>query len=887
MGKDTLHTLPTLTDPALNVGGRIIVDTPATEQEGVLASGTIVGQRYEILRYLASGGMSVVYEVLDSATGRRRALKLMPSLLVRDADKKKRFEIEARIGATLDTELVVDVLDVGIDEVLEVPFLIMELLHGETLGNHLKRNGPLSPAKALTILHQIAMVLSIAQEKGIVHCDLKPENIFLLQRHDGVPRIKVLDFGIAWLTLEPSLDSPAAGLSAPLQRRPMGTPAYMAPEQKVSGQKLTAATDIFAFGMLAYTMLVGMPYRLEESDSPTRTNSARAKAQSLDIPLPPAFDEWFACATSARPDERFAGATEAMEALTPILECSAEGAPKTVNHMTPSTLLAKPRNFNRWPVTSIPALLLWIVLSLGIWGGLHRWGGFLFSNRVVVPTASSASTDLFYAPVGHPFVPINAAELFGPPETGVYNGGPCLVEPESGALVPRNWPPPKFRWIPGEGQNLFELRLLIEGKQMLRMFSTAAEWTIPANTWQELKKQANGGIITIMLRGASFDGAHLASPITAAPPAELYMAPVDADGSITFLTGKTRSTLMRLPIENNPAEPLLQPEDVRARIIAGGGQDSGEVACIGCHAVSPDGATVGFTAQAPWNNRLAQIVPGSSAGGRIGDEPQFLSQNAVMALRTPDLGMSAFSPAHWSEEERLMITPAGTGRNSKLVLLNLLSTDTPVQQELRRAGDARGAGAPSWSRDGKTVVYVSTNSEYTGRLSNGKADLYSIPFNGGVGGQAQPVKGASEAEIAEYYPAFSPDDRYLIFTHAPNGEMYSQPLAELSIVPVGGGTPTRLRANAPASCSGQKSPGVTNSWARWAPSIVHLNGKAYYWIVFSSKRLGNDRSQIFLTAVVDDGNELLSFGALHFPNQSPEHPNHMPDWTLDAKGIAP
>jgi hypothetical protein len=136
-----------------------------------------------------------------------------------------------------------------------------------------------------------------------------------------------------------------------------------------------------------------------------------------------------------------------------------------------------------------------------------------------------------------------------------------------------------------------------------------------------------------------------------------------------------------------------------------------------------------------------------------------------------------------------------------------------------------------------TVVYVSTDVETTGRLDNGYADLYAVPYNARQGGTATPLPGASDPAFAEYYPAFSPDDAWIAFNRIPSGNnMYDQPLAELDVMPAAGGTAVRLAANDPVACSGKTSPGVTNSWPKWSPDATTAGDRTHYWLIFSSRR---------------------------------------------------
>ncbi|HVY28804.1 MAG TPA: serine/threonine-protein kinase [Polyangiaceae bacterium] len=275
--------------------------------------------RYQVLRRIAGGGMGAVYEVLHIETNRRRALKVMLPELTASPMLRERFQREARVTANVNSEFIVDVFDAGVDQTTGMPFLVMELLEGHDLGDHLKKHGPLPAPEALVYLRQVATALDKTHAAGIVHRDLKPENIFLTQRDDGSPRIKILDFGISKVVKEAGTGGQAT--------QSLGTPLYMAPEQ-VLGEPVGPATDLYALGLIAYTLLVGESYWFEESQrfdnafgfavhcAKGPAESPRARAARLGRSLPPSFDAWFLRATHREPAQRFARASELVQGLT-------------------------------------------------------------------------------------------------------------------------------------------------------------------------------------------------------------------------------------------------------------------------------------------------------------------------------------------------------------------------------------------------------------------------------------------------------------------------------------------------------------------------------------------------------------------------------------------
>ncbi|WP_433927592.1 protein kinase [Sorangium cellulosum] len=284
-----------------------------------LAEGTVFARRYRVVRLIASGAMGAVHEVVHLETERRRALKVMHAHLFQSEEMRERFKREARIAAHIESEHIVDVFDAGVDEATGMPFLVMELLRGEELGHRLQRVGRLPPDEAVTYLHQAALALDRTHAANIVHRDLKPANLFLSQREDGSFLVKILDFGVAKLVAE--------GATAAGATRSLGTPLYMAPEQFQVGKKLTGAADIHALGMMAFTLLVGLPYWDPEANEagdviafamlairgPQEPPVQRARA--MGVALPPGFDAWFARATAVDPAARFRRATEAVQAL--------------------------------------------------------------------------------------------------------------------------------------------------------------------------------------------------------------------------------------------------------------------------------------------------------------------------------------------------------------------------------------------------------------------------------------------------------------------------------------------------------------------------------------------------------------------------------------------
>jgi hypothetical protein len=141
------------------------------------------------------------------------------------------------------------------------------------------------------------------------------------------------------------------------------------------------------------------------------------------------------------------------------------------------------------------------------------------------------------------------------------------------------------------------------------------------------------------------------------------------------------------------------------------------------------------------------------------------------------------------------------------------------------------------------------------------------------------IPGASTTEFNEYYPTIAPDDELIAFNRVVSGtSSYNASSAEVFVIPAAGGSPVRIAANDPPACSGRTSPGVTNSWPKWAPSAQSSGGRTFYWMTFSSTRGPGGNPQLYVTPVVDEGGTLRTYPALYLWNQPPAENNHTPAW---------
>ena len=244
---------------------RVMIPSRAlSEADGDPFLGMVVGGRFAVLELLGAGSMGTVYRARQEAVSRDVALKIVRSDRLIDPQAKGRFEQEARATSLLTSPHTVTVFDFG---EVQLPgedphfvsgslYLAMELLDGVSLGSRLKREGKVPPAEAVRIVRHALSSLSEAHAKGVIHRDLKPDNLLLTHSPSGEPICKVLDFGIAKLvTQEGGIDALETQAGTVF-----GTPRYMSPEQ-AQGKKLDARSDLYSLGVILYHMLLGRaPY---------------------------------------------------------------------------------------------------------------------------------------------------------------------------------------------------------------------------------------------------------------------------------------------------------------------------------------------------------------------------------------------------------------------------------------------------------------------------------------------------------------------------------------------------------------------------------------------------------------------------------------------------
>ncbi len=269
-----------------------------------------VDGKYALHRELGSGGAGTVYEAEHLIVGKRVAIKLMHAELAQDAGLQARFVAEARAAARIAHANVVDIFDLGVSRD-GTPYMVMELLDGETLMEVVERRGAMAPAYACELLLQVLAGLAAAHAQGIVHRDLKPANIIVTHPRPDRPLVKVLDFGIAKGVID------AAGEEGMV----FGTPMYMAPEQAMA-RPVDARADIYSAGAILYELLGGASPFVGETPEEVMREALLGRGRPLAEvapDIPPRLVAVVEAAMALDPDARPQNVSELAARLLPFV----------------------------------------------------------------------------------------------------------------------------------------------------------------------------------------------------------------------------------------------------------------------------------------------------------------------------------------------------------------------------------------------------------------------------------------------------------------------------------------------------------------------------------------------------------------------------------------
>lgn len=279
-----------------------------------LHPGDLLEWRYRIGAQIARGGMSTVYAAIDTRLDREVAVKVMDPTLAREPAFRTRFEREARAVAKLSDPSLVNVFDQGVDD--DYVFLVMELVEGGSLRELLKERGPMPPHAAIAVMRPVLTALSIAHAKGMIHRDIKPDNVLISDRN----QVKLADFGLV-RAINKAMGDPTNATTS-VNGQVIGTVGYLSPEQ-VRGENLTQASDVYSAGILLFELLTGRtPFK---GGTPIETAMARINrpvpAPSTLMPeIPPEIDELVLRACHRDPTQRFVDGAEFLEAVEQAAE---------------------------------------------------------------------------------------------------------------------------------------------------------------------------------------------------------------------------------------------------------------------------------------------------------------------------------------------------------------------------------------------------------------------------------------------------------------------------------------------------------------------------------------------------------------------------------------
>jgi serine/threonine-protein kinase len=309
-----------------NDGSRLATPSQLSATRSVPGADPLVGltvdDRYEILRRIGEGGMGIVYEAEHTKLGKRVALKVLRDDFSSRPEVVERFRQEAKSASRIGNAHIVDISDFG-----EMPnrasYFVMELLEGDDLANVLAAASTLPLERAANIVLQCCRALSAAHQKGIIHRDMKPENIFLTVRDERPDFVKIVDFGIAKMSDIETKGAPGRKLTK--TGMIFGTPEYMSPEQAAGKPNLDHRVDIYALGVILYEMLTGRVPFVGDTFMGVLTQHMFEPVPKLSVANPsltpsPAIEAFVAKALAKEPAERFASCDEMARALEQALE---------------------------------------------------------------------------------------------------------------------------------------------------------------------------------------------------------------------------------------------------------------------------------------------------------------------------------------------------------------------------------------------------------------------------------------------------------------------------------------------------------------------------------------------------------------------------------------
>ena len=361
-----------------------------------LVAGTLIAGKYRIERKLGAGGMGAVYAAKHEALGVRVAIKVVLPAIAKDGQVVARFLQEARAAARIEGEHIARVTDVGTLE-SGAPYMVMELLEGEDLGELVEKDGALEPSRAVRYVTQALSGLSEAHALGVVHRDLKPSNLFVVRRTGKPDRVKVLDFGISKTNFEQAGDQITATGSL------LGSPAYMSPEQLRSSKSVDVRADIWSVGVILYEVLTGaLPFHGDNVGAVFAAilENEAVPPHTLRGAVPQGLSDVVLRCLRRKPEERFQTVEELATALAPFASTTID----TSTDVPGSGPTSRSRAIADTAIA--PSVPVAVVQTQGTWSDRdgaespkRKLWPFALGGGVVVVGCAIAAKVLFFSPV--------------------------------------------------------------------------------------------------------------------------------------------------------------------------------------------------------------------------------------------------------------------------------------------------------------------------------------------------------------------------------------------------------------------------------------------------------------------------------------------------------